>query len=301
MLLHAAAVGLAAGLVGSAFFVLLELVQKQVLEGFAGYHPLRAAGERMVGDESVSPFRPWILWFLPAIGATGAGLVAVIARAPEIQGGGGDGMLHAFHRAAGVIRRRVVWAKGAASILTLGFGGSGGREGPTMQIGGAIGSVAARYLKVTTRERRILLVAGVAAGMAAVFRTPLGAALLAVEILYRDDFESDALIPALLASVIAYSVFVTMNGQSTLFAHAPSYPFTPTHLPWYGLMALMLAALSSGFLSLLQTIQKLTARISAPKWVKPGLGGLALGLLATPIVMFLGPSIGESGQGLGIL
>jgi CIC family chloride channel protein len=73
-----------------------------------------------------------------------------------------------------------------------------------MQIGGAIGSLVARYLRVTPRERRILLVAGVGAGMAAVFRTPLGAALLAVEILYRDDFESDALIPALLASVVSY-------------------------------------------------------------------------------------------------
>src|SRR6185369_5664165 len=110
-------------------------------------------------------------------------------------------------------------------------GGSGGREGPTMLVGGAIGSTVARALGVGARERRILMIAGVAAGMSAIFRTPLGAALLATEVLYRDDFESDALIPALLASVISYSIFISVFGEATLFAHSPRYPLTPTHPP----------------------------------------------------------------------
>ena len=79
------------------------------------------------------------------------------------------------------MRRRVIWIKALASIFTLGSGGSGGREGPTMQIGGALGSTVAKVLRLSERERRILMLAGVAAGMAAVFRTPLGAALLAAE------------------------------------------------------------------------------------------------------------------------
>ena len=153
---------------------------------------------------------------------------------------------------------------------------------------------------MSTCERRILLIAGVAGGMAAVFRTPLGAALLAVEILYRDDFETDALIPALLASVVAYSVFISFLGESTLFAHAPRYPFVPAHLPWYALMALLLAILASLFLSLLHAVQKMTARLPVPAWARPGIGGLLLGLSATPVVMFVGPRIGQAGQGLGI-
>ena len=68
-----------------------------------------------------------------------------------------------------------------------GTGGSGGREGPTMQIGGAIGSLVGRYLKVPVRERRVLLIAGVAGGMAAVFRTPLGAALRVLSQESRDQ------------------------------------------------------------------------------------------------------------------
>jgi CIC family chloride channel protein len=299
MLLHAAVVGALTGLVGSLFFVALEIVQRLLLEETAGYKPLKAHGEALMPSLHVAEFRPWLLVVLPAVGALlGGALTALFA--PEAQGGGGDATLNAFHHQGGVVRRRVVAVKTLASIFTLGTGGSGGREGPTMQIGGAIGSVVGRYLRVGTRERRILLIAGMAGGMAAVFRTPLGAALLAVEILYRDDFESDALIPALLASVVAYSVFISLLGESTLFAHAAGYPFVPAHLPWYALMALLIAFLASVFLSLLHYVRSFTAKLSVPVWLRPGIGGLALGLFATPIVMLMGPQIGQAGQGVGI-
>ncbi|HEX9296194.1 MAG TPA: chloride channel protein [Polyangiaceae bacterium] len=299
MLLHAALVGAVTGTVGSLFFVALEVVQRFLLEDLAGYLPLRAHGELVIPNRVETPFRPWLLVILPGVGALLGGVLTTFM-APEAQGGGGDATLRAFHHEEGVVRRRVVSVKALASILTLGSGGSGGREGPTMQIGGAIGSLIGRYLQVGTRQRRILLIAGVAGGMAAVFRTPLGAALLAVEILYRDDFESDALIPALLASVVAYSVFISFLGESTLFAHAPRYPFVPAHLPWYALMAVLIAVLASLFLSLLHAVQRGTARLRVPVWVRPGLGGLALGLIATPVIMVVSPRIGQLGQGFGI-
>jgi CIC family chloride channel protein len=299
VLLHAALVGAVTGVAGTVFFVALEVVQRFLLEDLAGYQPLRASGERVVEMVTHAPFRPWLLMILPGLGALiGGGLTSYFA--PEARGGGGDAMLHAFHHEGGAVRRRVAPIKALASILTLGSGGSGGREGPTMQIGGAIGSLIGRYLKVPTRERRILLIAGVAGGMAAVFRTPLGAALLAVEILYRDDFESDALIPALLASVVSYSVFISRLGESTLFSHAPHYPFVPAHLPWYGLMALLIALLASAFVSLLSTVQRISKGLRVPAWVRPGIGGLALGICATPVVMLVGPRIGQAGQGLGL-
>lgn len=299
VLLHAALVGAVTGLAGSFFFVALEVVQRFLLEDLAGYQPLRAYGETVVEMTTHAPFRPWLLLILPGLGALAGGALTSFL-APEARGGGGDAMLHAFHDEGGAVRRRVAPVKALASILTLGSGGSGGREGPTMQIGGALGSVIGRYLKVTTRERRILLITGMAGGMAAVFRTPLGAALLAVEILYRDDFESDALVPALLASVVSYSVFISILGESTLFAHAPRYPFIPAHLPWYALLAVLIALLASGFLSLLSTVRHISDAIRVPPWVRPGLGGLALGICATPVVMLVGPRIGQAGQGLGI-
>ena len=146
------------------------------------------------------------------------------------------------------------------------------------------------------------MIAGVAAGIAAVFRTPLGAALLAVEILYRDGFESDALIPGVLASVMSYSVVISIHGKSTLFGHAASgFPFVPAHLPLYGLLAALAALLAIGFLRGLSLVRATGERFRVPSWTQPALGGLALGVLVTPILIVAGARIGNPGQGFGIL
>jgi CIC family chloride channel protein len=301
VLLHSALVGAAAGLLGSLFFAGVEAVQRVTLEAWAGYVPLRASGEQILGEANhLVTFRPWLLVLLPAAGALLAGAISTWV-APETRGGGSDAIIEAFHQHKGVVRRRVAFVKAVVSMLTLGSGGSGGREGPTMQMGGAIGSLMGLVLRVTDRERRILLVAGTAGGMAAVFRTPLGAALLAVEVLHRDDFETDALVPSVLASVVSYSVFIAIYGEQTLFGHAPSYPFTPQHLPLYALLAVVVSVVGSLFLSSLRRVQDVTRRLEAPEWMKPGLGGLMLGLIATPIIFTIGPRLGQPGQGLGLL
>lgn len=298
-LLHAAAVGAAAGLIGAIFFYGLEIAQHYLLERLCGYVPLRAYGDRDMGDAG-TPYRPWLLWIIPGLGALVGGFLST-RLAPETQGGGGDAMIEAYHRHEGNIRRRVILVKSIASVFTLGTGGSGGREGPTMQVGAAIGSVVGRYLRVDTRERRILLVAGCAAGMAAVFRTPLGAALLAVEVLYRDDFESDALIPALLASVVSYSIFVSIYGESTLFAHAARYPFLPIHLPLYAALAIIISLVAALFLATLRLVQERTKHLKMPAWFRPAVGGLGVGVVAAVFISIVGPRVGFPGQGFGIL
>src|SRR5262249_49480361 len=145
------------------------------------------------------------------------------------------------------------------------------------------------------------MIAGVAAGMSAVFRTPLGAALLATEVLYRDDFESDALIPALLASVVSYSVCISVVGETTLFAHAARYPFVPAHLPLYGLLAVLIALLATVFVDMMRTAQRLFGRAPVPSWMRPALGGLLLGVFATPLIMLIDRLVGATGRGVGIL
>ena len=296
-LLHAALVGVAAGVVGAAFFVALEMVQRVLLEELAGYQPLRAHGEQFAAGGSIGPFRPWLLALLPALGGLAAGLLMRLA--PETRGGGVDATITAFHQQGGVVRRRVAWIKAVASLLTLGSGGAGGREGPTIQIGGALGSLVGRLLGVGARQRRILLVAGIAAGISAVFRTPLGAALLAVEVLYKDGFESDALVPSVLASVVAYSVVISLFGESTLFAHASRFPFVPAHLPLYALLAVAIAALAVVFLESLAAVRRTVPRLPIPEWARPAAGGLVLGLLCTPMVWYVGHRIGPPGQACG--
>jgi CIC family chloride channel protein len=298
-LLHAAAVGVAAGLAGAAFFAGLEYFTRGVLEELAGYIPLRADGETFAASSGSHTFRPWLLAILPALGGLACGLITRLA--PETRGGGGDAMIDAFHHEGGFIRRRVIWIKALASMFTLGTGGAGGREGPTMQIGGALGALVGRVLQVSTRERRILMVAGVAAGISAVFRTPLGAALLAVEVLYRDGFESEALIPAVLASVVSYSVIISIFGESTLFARVPRFPFVPAHLPLFLLLALLIAAVSVGFLGVYQGLGRFFKKLPVPGWAQPAIGGLMLGAFCTPVIMLVGHHLKAAGQGLGLL
>ncbi|HEY8143687.1 MAG TPA: chloride channel protein [Kofleriaceae bacterium] len=299
MLWRAALVGAAAGLLGAAFFAAVEYLQRVLLDWLAGYSVLRAHGETFAEGIPGGSFRPWLLCILPALGGLACGLFT--RKVPEARGGGGDAMMEAFHLRGGAIRRRVIPTKLIASTAVLATGGAGGREGPTMLVGGAVGSLVGRVLHVAARERRVLLIAGVAAGISAVFRTPLGAALLAVEILYKDGFESDALVPAVFASVISYSIVISIFGESTLFSHSPGFPFVAAHLPLYALLALVLSACAIGFLAVFRAVQRATALLPGPTWLRPALGGLCLGLLATPIIMFVGDRLGHEGQGLGIL
>src|SRR4051812_45754541 len=288
-LLHAALVGIGAGILGCAFFVGAELLQTASLGLLAGYEPLSAKGERVWQVAPSSHLHLWLVLLIPAIGALIGGLITRYA--PECRGGGGDATIDAFHHADGVVRRRVLWAKPLASIATLGSGGSGGREGPTMQIGAALGSTIGRYLKVTARERRVLMIAGIAAGISAVFRTPLGAALLAIEMLYRDDFESEALIPAVLASVIAYSVSITVFGHATMFGKLPAFAFQPKHIPLFIGLAIVIAAAASLFVASLRAGQRIAKRLPVPEWLRPTVGGLLLGLFVVLLIHFIGPYI----------
>jgi CIC family chloride channel protein len=296
-LLHAGAVGVIAGVAGSAFFAALELGQRLLLEHGAGFAPLRAQGETFFSTGATDMLRPLVLVALPALGGLASGLLTRLA--PETAGGGADATIEAYHH-GGVIRRRVIPVKGLASILALSAGGSGGREGPTMQIGAAIGAAVGRLLPARRAERRVLLVAGIAAGISAVFRTPLGAALLATEMLYRDDFEADALVPAIFASVVSYSTAIALLGETTLFGPLPRFPFLPGHLPLYALLALAIALAAAAFARSLRLVRRVTSALPAPPWARPALGGLAMGCLGTAVALWMGATHGLAASGFGV-
>jgi CIC family chloride channel protein len=117
-----------------------------------------------------------------------------------------------------------------------------------------------------------------AAAMSAVFRTPLGAALLASEVVYRDDFEAESLIPSVTASVVAFATSEGILGQRALFGHLPPHPFHAVHLPLYA--GLAIAAGLAGLLLVrgIGLVRRLASRGSLPAWAWPAAGGLLLGL-----------------------
>src|SRR6185312_3758986 len=115
-------------------------------------------------------------------------------------------LIRTFHRGFGVIRGRMPFIKAIASILTIGSGGSAGEEGPIAQIGAGLGSAIARLMRLTVEETRLLMLAGAAGGMGAIFRAPLGGALFAVEVVYSSTaMESTALLPCMVSAIVAYS------------------------------------------------------------------------------------------------
>ena len=153
--------------------------------------------------EDHSGFQPWLLVLVMAGGGLASGLL-VYTFAPEAEGHGTDAAIDAFHNKRGEIRGRIPIIKTIASAITLGTGGSAGREGPIAQIGAGFGSYLGGLLKLPARDRRIMLAAGMGAGVGAIFRAPLAGAVFAGEILYRDaDIESDAIVPAAISSAVA--------------------------------------------------------------------------------------------------
>ena len=281
-------VGVVAGLGAIVFQVLCHLTQWLLLEGLAGYRQAGPAGEPALFHGGVTPFRPWLLPLLPALGGLVAGLL--IARfAPEAGGHGTDEAVDAFHRRGGVIRGRVPIVKTVASAITLGSGGSGGREGPIAQIGAGFGSFLATRLGLSPRERRTLLAAGVGAGVGSIFRAPLAGALFAAEVLYSDaEFEPDVIIPAAISTIVAYCVYSVKFGFSALF-DTPRFAFRSAwELVPYSVLAIVVALASGLFVKVFYGTHDLFRRLPLAPAFKPMVGGLATGLLGLALYVALG-------------
>lgn len=193
-ILLACLVGVVAGLGAIVFDVLGQAVVRYSLTEFAGYQPLDAAGEHDRFEFEPDFFSPWKIVAIMAVGGLISGTL-VYTFAPEAEGAGTDAAIDAFHNKRGQIRLRIPLIKTLASAITLGTGGSGGREGPIALIGAGFGSWLASRLKLSNRERRVLLAAGMGAGIGAIFRAPLAGAVFAGEILYSDaDLEADVIV-----------------------------------------------------------------------------------------------------------
>ena len=221
-----------AGVGAIVFYEALLACTHLFLGVLAGYHPPTPAGEG--GHTASASFtRPWALPLVVGLGAL-LGAILVFRFAPEAEGHGTDAAISAVHHNPRGIRFRAVIVKIVASALTIGSGGSGGREGPTGQISAGFASLLARELDLTPADARIAVVTGIGSGIGAIFGAPLGGAVLATEILYRDDFDATALLPSFVASIVGYVIFGAAVGYTPLFGFNASYHFTnPSHLLWF--------------------------------------------------------------------
>ncbi|HOX43248.1 MAG TPA: chloride channel protein [Myxococcota bacterium] len=293
LLLLCALVGVVAGFGAVGFYALLDLARWLFLENLAGYHPLPPGGEAPLLISPATPLRPWVLFLVPAAGGLLSGLL-VYWLAPEAEGHGTDAAILAYHQRAGKIRARVPLVKGLASAITIGSGGSGGREGPITQIGAGFGSVLAGLLRLGPNERRMLMAAGMGAGVGAIFHAPLAGALFSAEVLYRElDLEVEVIVPSVISSIVAYAIFAMVYGWEPLFV-VPAFAFrNPTELLPYLVLAVVVAAGATSYVRVFYGIRDLFRRLAIPRYLKPALGGLLVGGIALILPEAIGTGYGN--------
>jgi CIC family chloride channel protein len=289
-------VGAVSGLGAILFDLLYRASQAIFLEGIGTFRP---PGSGVEGGAALGPIVPWLLPVSLVAGALISGIL-VFGLAPEAEGHGTDAVIRSFHHQRGAIRRRVPLVKAVASAVTIGSGGSAGREGPIAQIGAGFGSFVADLLKLPHRDRRVLMLAGVAGGVGSIFRAPLGAALFAAEVLYRrPDFEYEALLPGLISSITGYAIYSSYAGWGLLF-DTPRISFhEPRELAGYALLGLFCALVGNVYPRIFYGFRdRVFRRLPLPRWLAPAAGALALGLIAVAFPPALGMGYGYVQQAI---
>jgi CIC family chloride channel protein len=279
LLLLAALMGVVGGLSAQLFVAMVNFGEQLLMVGLAGYAPPEPGTldpEPIIGS--------WGLALIPVVTMLGglmSGLL-VYTFAPEAEGHGTDAAVEAFHFKGGRIRPIVPAIKAFASAITIGSGGAAGREGPAAQISVGIGSVVADFLRLPDEERRLLVLAGMAGGLAAIFRSPLGMAIFAVEILYAGmAFEMEALIYTVIAAVVAYAVNGLFVGWTPIFLFPQSVHFNrPAALVGYGFLGIVAGLIGAVEPTIFYGVRDLFKKLRIPNHIKPAIGGLLMGLLA---------------------
>lgn len=295
-------VGLAAGCGAIVFDYAGQLVSHFVLSDLTGYSPAGADGEHHIFHASGTALSFGMLLLVMVAGGLLSGWL-VYTFAPEAEGHGTDGAIEAFHQKRGNVTFKVAIVKTLASAITLGTAGSGGREGPIAQIGAALGSNLGQRLNLSARDRRILLAAGMGAGVGAIFRAPLAGAIFAGEIMYRDaDLESDVIVPTAISSIVAYSIYGLFLPTSLTFSHVfsglESYAMESLlELLPYGVMSLVLAVVGIAYIKCFYGVHDLFRKVPGPPHIRPAIGAGLTGVVGIALYY----SFGQNPQVLAVL
>ncbi|MEM3221989.1 MAG: chloride channel protein, partial [Saccharolobus sp.] len=272
------------------FYELLHVFEYIFIFRFINMSYPRPLGEGGTLDFVFHPGNYLLIPVSTTIGGLISGII-VYTLAPEAEGHGTDAVIKAYHYFQGKIRWIVVPVKIIASAITIGSGGSAGREGPTAQFSAGIGSIVADLLHLSPDDRRKAVAVGIGAGIGTIFKTPIGGAILAAEILYRRDIEPEIIYPAIIASAIGYTIFGSIFGFTPVFGYY-SGTFNPLRLPLYAVLGLIAGLFAILYPKVFYSINRLFKKISIPNHVKPAIGGAITGLIA-----LLAPEILATGYG----
>ncbi|HEV7703123.1 MAG TPA: chloride channel protein [Gemmatimonadaceae bacterium] len=224
---------------------------------------------------------PLLIVAIPVGGAIIVGLMARYGSA-AIRGHGIPEVMEKVLYGESRIPARVLFLKPISAAIAIGTGGPFGAEGPIIATGGALGSLAGQVLHVTADERKTLLAAGAAAGMAATFGSPVSAVLLAVELLLF-EYRPRSLIPVALAAAVATGVRVAFSGTAPIFAIAPLQQPTGLALLMYAVLGLVLGVCAVGVTKFSYGIEEAFEHFGERLHIHwmwwPALGAIVVGLI----------------------
>lgn len=286
----AVVVGLGAGL-GAIAFRWLIVSATSLFTGVADYttHPGQP-----------NPHMPglgrWFVAIVPVI----AGLLygpLVYRFAREARGHGVPEVMYAVAERGGRIRPRVAAVKALASAICIGGGGSVGREGPIVQIGSALGSTIGQLLRIPESRLRLLVACGAAGGIAATFNAPVAGVFFALELILA-DFAVESFAAVVLSAVAASIVGRAVLGDHPFLTLPSFHIHSPVEYLAYAALGLLAASVGVGFSRVLYAIEDLCDKLwRGPEWLRPAVGGIALGglLLVLPQMYGVGyPVLGNA-------
>ena len=219
-------------------------------------------------------------------------------------------IIRSYHEHQGDVNMRPFFPKLLAAIATVGFGGSAALEGPSIYGGGAIGSWlwkrlrSARRFSLDSRDRRIMLICGAAAGMSAVFRAPLTGIVFSLEMPYKDDLAHEALLPSLISSVVSFMTLSFFLGSAPLFDFAAEPSFTRRDLLWCALLGLVIGLVGMAFVTTFRRVRRFCVNWQTSHWVKLSLGGVLTAVCGMAFVHFYdGPltPLGPNYEAVGLI
>ncbi|KAA0258652.1 chloride channel protein [Deferribacter autotrophicus] len=222
--------------------------------------------------------------FVPAIGGLIVGIIALIFKSAKGHGVPDVIKVIALNRS---ISPSVAVIKTVSSAITLGTGGSAGREGPIVQIGAALGSGVGRIFKFSSARMKSAIAAGAAGGLAATFNAPIGGAMFAAEVLLG-EFGIKTFSPIIISSVIATVISRALLGNDVTF-FAPPYELKhPVELLFYIVLGVWCAFVGVIFIKTFYYFEEKFEKMNIPKFLKPAVGGLLLGIIGLFIKEVMG-------------
>ena len=277
-----------------AYFFAFGLAEAEdiLLHKVIGLKTTYPPGELTPSNEiKISSYYPYLILFLPSIGGLIVGFITYFL-SREAEGSGTDAVIKAFHHKEGNMNTRIPFIKSLTTIITLSSGGSAGKEGPIAQIGAGFAVIIAKLLKVGARARRTFLLAGMAAGLGAVFRAPFGGAITAVEVMYKEDIESDSLVPCIISSVTAFLLYTSITGSGSIFVVEDTYLNNYKEIFLYLILGIFCFFVGSIFILSFNSISKVFSDLKIHPILKPAIGGIPVGVIGYFFPQIIGSGFG---------